>query len=141
MLIFNQLKEIKMSPENNSQPMIDGVPGMPAYEGKMPSNEPIVIENPTPEMRANAMFSPDNVHPGAFRSEVTNTPAQDETAKPLGNMAVESKVQVDTDSIEPRNIPPAQTSLRTDYWKKPTTEQIDTAAKQGYDLTKQSKYF
>ena len=36
---------------------------------------------------------------------------------------------------------PAQTTHREGYWKQPTQEQTDRAAKSGYDLNKQSKYY
>lgn len=38
------------------------------------------------------------------------------------------------------NIVPGQTSLRTDYWKPATAEQIANAAARGFDLTQQAKY-
>lgn len=36
---------------------------------------------------------------------------------------------------------PAQTTHREGYWKQPTQEQTDRAAKSGFDLNKQSKYY
>ena len=36
---------------------------------------------------------------------------------------------------------PARTTHREGYWKQPTQEQIDRAAKSGFDLTAQSKYY
>lgn len=38
-------------------------------------------------------------------------------------------------------LPPAQTSHRPDYWEKPTADQVAHAAKLGFDLTKQAKYY
>lgn len=44
-------------------------------------------------------------------------------------------------SMIEKPVPPASTSLRTGYWSRPTSAQIDNAAKYGFDLTKQDKYF
>lgn len=46
----------------------------------------------------------------------------------------------DAAKTPPAELPPAQTSDRPGYWQKPTQEQIDNAAKRGFDLTKQEKY-
>ena len=40
-----------------------------------------------------------------------------------------------------RPVVPAQTSHRAGYWNKPTDGQVAHAAKFGFDLTQQNKYF
>lgn len=40
-----------------------------------------------------------------------------------------------------RPMPAGSTSLRPGYWSRPTEAQIDNAAKYGFDLSKQRKYY
>lgn len=129
----------------------------------------------TPETHANAMFSPNNVRPGAFKAEAAPNQAEQvatESADTVGGVATGDSVVVDEASVDmpvttdefkdlwdaslpeevnveqaavrpnTANNVPGSTSLRSDYWKKPTQEQIDNASGQGADLQKHAdKYF
>src|SRR5690242_3648439 len=56
----------------------------------------------------------------------------------------EASEQERVDAADIRNektVPPASTSLRVGYWNKPTPEQVEKAAKFGYDLAAQDKYY
>ncbi len=70
--------------------------------------------------------------------------------QPEANVPVSSEVQSEHATIidsaarreeEPSALPPAQTSHRAGYWTRPTNEQVDRAAKHGFDLTQQNKYY
>ena len=65
---------------------------------------------------------------------------QEKLASGLAGVALRS-VEAAVVSTPQSELPPARTSDRPGYWQKPTQEQIDRAAKSGYDLTKQSKYY
>ncbi|MCA9329582.1 hypothetical protein KDA11_02970 [Candidatus Saccharibacteria bacterium] len=43
--------------------------------------------------------------------------------------------------LDKTNTPPARTSDRDGYWTRPTDEQIDRAKLNGFDLSKQNKYY
>ena len=69
--------------------------------------------------------------------------------QPEATVPVSSEVQSEYATViesaarreeEPSAFPPAQTSNRAGYWTRPTADQVDNAAKHGFDLTKQDKY-
>ncbi len=74
--------------------------------GQMPSREVVTIpeDQVTPEMRANAMFSPYNNRPGAPRPEVADESTEQplsSTSEAVGSTVTESLVEVDDASTEP----------------------------------------
>jgi hypothetical protein len=75
--------------------------------------------------------------PVRFGEKVSYPPRTDGTVVPLSD----ATPQMINHAVGFRKLPPAQTSDRDGYWKQPTDEQIAVAARQGYDLIQQDKYF
>lgn len=93
-----------MSPESPKE-IITNMPGAEPFTGQLPNREVVTIpgDQVTSQMRANAMFSPDNVRPGAFKPEASAEsaqPAATEQAEAIGGTVTGSLVEVDQVSAE-----------------------------------------
>lgn len=69
---------------------------------------------------------------------------QEKLAAELAGVALRPSVVAEIPAVSDRtgnNMPAGSTSLRPGYWSRPTEDQIDNAAKYGFDLSKQSKYY
>ena len=64
-------------------------------------NVPIPEDQVTWQMRAHAIGSPDNIHHGAYKPEVTTEHSVDSSAEAVGNTATGSLIEVDDSSVEP----------------------------------------
>lgn len=76
---------------------------MQPFESQLPSREAIVIpeDQVTPQMRANAIGSPDNVHPGAFKPEMA--PAAEKEVSHVAEAAGSAATRAAVEVTEPSN--------------------------------------
>jgi hypothetical protein len=108
-----------MSPETPNQPIIESVPGAEPFTGQLPDRRIVRIpeDQVTPQMRANAMFSPDNVHPGAFKPEAITVPAvAEQSAEIIGAAVAGSVVEVDEASIDSTAVRPSIEPVKPPHW-------------------------
>lgn len=91
-----------MTPENNPQPIIDRMPGMPKPEDEQPRRGVIPIKNPGPQTMNHAINSPyrRQLGPNVIGGPEEVKPEQSEA---LGSTATASQVEV----IEPSADQPA----------------------------------
>lgn len=115
-----------MSPEAPKPQIIDSVPGMEPFSGNLPSREVTSIpeSEATPQMRANAMFSPENVHPGAFVSRERLTVEETPAAEVVGTAVTSSLVELDQASVTEA---PAKNEF-ADLWNVDDSEDADVEA-------------
>ena len=122
---------------------------------------PIPPDQVTPEMRMNAIGSPDRAGAGVLRTP-EQIAALAERASGVGETVTGGSVEVDASSVEtpvtatpqPEKFvadaaavrpekPPVTggTSLRPGYWKAATPEQVARAAGHGFDLEQANKKY
>jgi hypothetical protein len=101
------------------EPIIDHVPGMEPFTGQLPDRRIVRIpqDQVTPQMRANAMFSPDNDHPGAFKPEVITEPSRaEQPMETIGATATTSAAEVDEASVDNTAVRAAVDPVKPPEW-------------------------